>query len=51
MTCATSQSNAMIDTLSMGNQGGSQPNKWLYEIRQRGADSACYVMVPNATVR
>lgn len=32
------------------------PNKWLYEIRQRGqtADSSvattCYVMVPNATV-
>lgn len=33
----------------------AQPNKWLYEIRQRGqnADSVattCYVMVPNATV-
>lgn len=36
----------MIDTLSM-----SQPEKWLYQIRQKGDDSTCYVMVPNANVR
>lgn len=35
----------MIDTLAI-----SQPEKWLYEIRQKGVESTCYVMVPNANV-
>lgn len=36
----------MIDTLAI-----RQPEKWLYEIRQKGVESTCYVMVPNANVR
>lgn len=28
-----------------------QPDNWLYEIRQKGQDTACYVMVQNAKVR
>lgn len=35
----------MIDTLAI-----RQPEKWLYEIRQKGVESTCYVMVPNANV-
>lgn len=27
-----------------------QPENWLYEIRQKGHDSTCYVMVPHARV-
>lgn len=34
----------MIDTLSYN----PQPENWLYEIRQKGHDSTCYVMVPHA---
>lgn len=36
----------MIDTLTYK----QQPENWLYEIRQKGHDSTCYVMVPHATV-
>lgn len=35
----------MIDTLAI-----RQPENWLYEIRQKGVESTCYVMVPNANV-
>lgn len=44
MKCCTS--NKMIDTLTYN----PQPENWLYEIRQKGHDSTCYVMVPHATV-
>lgn len=37
----------MIDTLTYN----PQPENWLYEIRQKGHDSTCYVMVPHARVR
>ncbi|XP_037811888.1 protein bunched, class 1/class 3/D/E isoforms [Lucilia sericata] len=33
----------MLGTMSM-----RQPENWLYEIWQKGQDSPCYVMVPNA---
>lgn len=36
----------MIDTLTYN----PQPENWLYEIRQKGHDSTCYVMVPHARV-
>lgn len=35
----------MIGTLAI-----CQPEKCLYEIRQRGVESTCYVMVPNTNV-
>lgn len=28
-----------------------QPDNWLYEIRQKGQTTACYVMVQNVQVR
>lgn len=36
----------MLGTMAM-----RQPENWLYEIWQKGYDSPCYVMVPNAKVR
>lgn len=46
---ATTQTNTanMIDALIYN----PQPENWLYEIRQKGHDSTCYVMVPHARVR
>ncbi|EDW04210.1 GH11674 [Drosophila grimshawi] len=32
----------------MGTMSLRQPENWLYEIWQKGYDSPCYVMVPNA---
>uniref|UniRef100_A0A1A9WZP9 Uncharacterized protein n=1 Tax=Glossina brevipalpis TaxID=37001 RepID=A0A1A9WZP9_9MUSC len=32
----------------MGTMAMRQPENWLYEIWQKGQDSPCYVMVPNA---
>lgn len=34
----------------MGTMSLRQPENWLYEIWQKGYDSPCYVMVPNAKV-
>lgn len=34
----------------MGTMALRQPENWLYEIWQKGQDSPCYVMVPNAKV-
>lgn len=50
MKCCTTtvrnHTNNMIDTLTYN----PQPEDWLYEIRQKGHDSTCYVMVPHARV-
>lgn len=45
MKCCSRRNN-MIDTLTYK----QQPENWLYEIRQKGHDGTCYVMVPHATV-
>lgn len=37
--------------IMMGTMAMRQPENWLYEIWQKGQDSPCYVMVPNAKVR
>lgn len=37
----------MLNTLFVNNPS---EDKWLYEIRQKGEDCTCYVMVPNANV-
>lgn len=36
----------MIDTLTYN----TQPESWLYEIKQKGHNDTCYVMVPHARV-
>lgn len=37
----------MLNTLFVNHPSD---DKWLYEIRQKGEDRTCYVMVPNANV-
>lgn len=46
----TKTSNTRDTEKMMGTMSMRQPENWLYEIWQKGQDSPCYVMVPNAKV-